>query len=64
MKVYTRKRHLFQPAQEQLSYEADPSPTNPKITQGEVESNLESGDDKVAESALDVDLPIALRKGV
>ena len=64
MKVYTRKRHLFQPAQEQPSYEADLSLTSPKMAQSEVESNFKSGGNKAANSTLEIDLPIPLRKGV
>ena len=62
MKVYTRKRHLFQPAQEQPSYEAHLSPTSPKMAQSEVESNLKSGGNKAAKSGSHIDLPIPSRR--
>ena len=61
--MFTRKRPFQELAHEQNSHDSTPNQVNPEIPQGEADTNLESSGDVMTDSASDLDLPIALRKG-
>lgn len=63
IQVYTRRRPVQQPAQNQQSQDSTPKQVYPEITQGETQTNLELGGGVTTDSVPDINLPIALRKG-